>query len=491
MARQFLVESLVQVAAGAALGVVVALVGLDLLLALAPGDIPRLSNVGVNLRVLGVTLAVTAAVGVAFGMIPMLQSRRLDLQAALKGRSSTDAHGGRDGGRLRSALVVAELALAVVLTVGAGLLVKSFWQLYQVDPGFRAERVLKAEFSLPQSRYPADFSTWPDWPAHHRFVASLIREVSALPGVQSASVAASHPLASGFTNSFTVVGREAEAEDWPEIALRQVAPGYFRTMDVPVAQGRGFLDSDDAAAPRVMIVNAAAVRRFFPRGDAVGSRIRLYGLEWSIVGVVGDERFHGVAAEAPPAVYVSMGQAPITGAGSLLVRTGGDPAALARSVAAVMRRIDPGLAVFGLEPLDATLSQSLGQRRFTMLLLASFAGVAVLLAVVGVYGVLGYLVARRTPELGIRRALGAPQREVVGLVARQALVLAAAGIALGLVGAVAATRLMRGLVWGVSVADPLTYAAVAIALAAAAALASWLPALRAARVDPMVALRAE
>ena len=490
LARQFLVESLVLTLLGAALGVLVAYIGLDLLLALAPGDIPRLTTVRIDLRVLAVTLGVSTVVGVVFGMIPTIRARRFDLQTALKG-TGVGAMASRDRGRLRSALVVGELALAVVLTVGAGLLVKSFWELHQVDPGFRADGVLKAEFQLPGSRYPQDFARWPNWPAQHRFVGEVLRELEAVPGVEAAALAASHPLAAGFTNGFQVVGREAEAEAWPEISFRQVSPGYFRTLDVPLRDGRTFDDGDDGTAPLAMVINETSRRRFFPRGDALGQRIRLYGREWTVVGIVGDERIHGIAEAAPPAAYVSLAQAPLSGAGSVLVRTQGDPAALARPLTDAVRRVDPGLAVFAVEPLATTLSQSLGQRRFTMLLLTTFAGLAVLLAVVGVYGVLSYLVARRIPELGIRRALGAPQGHIVRLVVRQASRLAIMGLGIGLVGALAATRLLRGLVWGVSTVDPLTYGAVALVLAAAAVLASWLPARRAGRIDPMVALRSE
>ena len=490
LARQFLVESLVLTLLGAGLGVLLAYTGLDLLLALAPGDIPRLSAVRIDLRVLAFTLGVSTVVGIAFGMIPTLQARRFDLQAALKG-TGVAALANRDRGRLRAALVVGELALAVVLAVAAGLLVKSFWELHRVDPGFRAAGVLKAEFQLPDARYPQDFARWPDWPAQRRFVGQLLRELEALPGVEAAAIAASHPLAAGFTNGFQVVGREAEAEDWPEIAFRQVTPGYFGTMDVPLRDGRAFGAGDDVSAPLAMVINEASRRRFFPRGEALGQRIRLYNREWTIVGIVGDERIRGLAEAAPPAAYVPLAQAPLSGAGSVLVRSAGDPGALARPLADAVRRVDPGLAVFALEPLEVTLSQSLGQRRFTMLLLTTFAGLAVVLAVIGVYGVLSYLVAQRVPELGVRLALGAPQRAVVGLVVRQASGLALAGLGLGLLGALAATRLLRGLLWGVSTVDPFTYGAVILLLAAAAVVASWLPAARAARVDPLTALRSQ
>ena len=242
----------------AALGVAVANVGLSLLVGLAPADIPRIVDATVDARVLAVMLAVSILVGLVFGMVPTLQARHVDLQTALKGEGGHGGSAGRERRRLRSALVVAELALAVVLVIGAALLIKSFWQLQQVDPGFRADGVMKAEYQLPRSRYPADFSAWPDFSATHAFTRNLLAHMETLPEIESAAVSASHPLDQGFTNSFVVVGREAEARDWPEISVRTVTAGYFQTVGIPLVGGRFLDETDGTFEPSVAVINDAA-----------------------------------------------------------------------------------------------------------------------------------------------------------------------------------------------------------------------------------------
>ncbi|HSK75441.1 MAG TPA: ABC transporter permease [Thermoanaerobaculia bacterium] len=489
LVRQFLVEGALLTTAGVVLGLGIAFVGLDLLLALAPGGIPRLSEVGVNARVLGITLAVSALVALGIGLAPALQARRADLQAPLKEEAGRSATGNRS--RLRSFLVVAELALAVVLLVGAGLLLKSFWLLHRVDPGFHAGGVVKAELQLPASRYPRSFATWPNWREHQRFQDDLLARVRALPGVEAVAMAGNHPLDAGFTNSFYVVGRQEEARDWPEIAIRRVSSGYFPTLGLSRVRGRLLADSDGASAAPVLLVNEEAARRFFPGRDPIGQKIFFWGKEWSIVGIVSNERFLGITETAPPAVYAPLAQAPsVNGAGCLLVRTAGDPKALLPEVRAAIREVDPALAVFGAEPLEKTLADSVGQQRFTMLLLSVFAALALVLAIVGVYGVLSYMVAQRGPEMGIRRALGATENNVLRLIVFQGARLAGVGLALGIVGAFAATRFLQSLLFGVGATDPATFLAVPALVFAAALVASWFPALRATRADPMANLRA-
>jgi putative ABC transport system permease protein len=387
---------------------------------------------------------------------------------------------------------VTELALAVMLMIGAGLLVKSFWRLQQVDPGFQASGVLKAEYQLPASRYPRDFSQWPNWPAPRRFNDDLRNRVRALPGVQGVTMAGSHPLDAGYTSSIRVVGREAEAADWPEPSIRIVAPGYFETLGVPLVEGRRFGESDVVTATPVIVINQAARRRYFETQEPLEQQINLWGANRTVVGVVENERIHGVATEPPPAVYLPLGQVPsASGSHSLLVRATGDPVALAPVVRRVVRELDPALPLFGVEPLERTLANSVGQRRFTMLVLGLFAAVALLLAAVGVHGVLSYTVAQRTREIGIRMALGADLREVRRLVLGQGARLAAIGLGLGLLGALALSRLLSALLYGTGVDDPATYASVALALGAVALLATYLPARRATRVHPVEALRYE
>lgn len=491
LARQFLVESALLTIAGAGLGLLLAVLGLDLLLALAPAGIPRLEEVGLNPRVLGLTLALSVLVALTVGIIPIFQIRRTDLQATLKEEAGRGATADRSRSRLRSLLVITELALAVVLSVGAGLLLKSFWRLHQVDPGFQTAGVVKAEYQLPASRYPRSFATWPSWPEQHRFQTLLLSRVLALPGVESAALAGSHPLSAGFTNSFFVVGRREEARDWPEIAIRQVSPGYFPTLGVSLARGRLIGDGDGAPAPRAVLLNEEAARRFFAGRDPIGQKISFWRMEWTIVGIVSNERFLGLPKTPPPAVYAPLVQAPLMdGSGSLLVRGEGDPAALVQAVRDAIREVDPELAVFGEEPLETTLAESVGQQRFTMLLLLVFAGVALVLAIVGVYGVLSYMVVQRTAEMGIRMALGATQSYVVRLVVFQGTRLALLGLVLGLAGAFGLTRFLRSLLFDVKADDPLIFLTVLAFVFLAALLASWLPAQRATRADPMVILRA-
>jgi predicted permease len=490
IARQFLVESAVLTGLGAAAGVALAHAGLRVLIALAPADIPRLAAAGLDGRVLAFTAAVAAAVALGSGLVPLLQARRLDLQGALKARAGRGAAAGREGRRLRGALVVAEVALAVALVIGAGLLLRSFWALSGVDPGFRTEKVLKAEYQLPETRYPIDFSRWPDLPEIHGFHAELLRRVRALPGVEAAAIAGRHPLDPGFTNSFAVVGREAEAADWPEIRCRFVTPGYLETMGVPLVAGRAIAEGDVAGAPPVGVVNRAAAERYFEGRDPVGQELRFWGVTWRIVGVVGDERFHGLAEDSEPAIYAPILQAPQQGA-VLLARTAGDPRALAGPLRRIVHELDPQLALHGVEPLEETAAASIARPRFTAALLGLFGLVAILLALVGVHGVLSYTVAQRGPEVAVRMALGATRRDVVGLVVRDGAALAALGTALGLAGALAGSRLLASLVFGVTHHDAATFLGVAAAVMAAAGLASWLPARRAARAEAAAVLRGE
>jgi putative ABC transport system permease protein len=490
LARQFAVETTLITLIAAGLGVALAHVALVVLVAQAPADIPRLDGVGIDVRVLGLTAAVSILVGLTFGLVPTLQALRVDPQTTLKGEAGRSVTGGRGTARAREALVIAEMALAVVLVAGAGLLIRSVWELRQVDAGFSTAGVLKAEYQLPRSRYPVDFEAFPNFAEQHAFTRTLLERAATMPGVRRVAVAGNHPLDPGFTNSFSLVGRDGER--LPEISIRRVTGGYFETVGLGLRRGRLLTDADDPSAPPVAVVNEAAVERLLGDRDPLGARIAFWGAQRTIVGVVGGERFHGIAEAPPIAVYLPLWQAPsVNGAGVLLVNTARDPAAVAPEVRATIRGIDPGLAVFGLEPLDDTLARSIGERRFTMLLLAGFASMALFLAAIGVHGVLSYSVARRTPEIGIRMALGAEPGRVRRLIVREGLTLAAAGVVLGLIGSLVLTRLLQSLLYGVTPTDPATFALVALTLGGVALLACAAPVWKATQIDPIVALREE
>ena len=492
LARQFACEGLLLTLLAGAAGAGLAAYGVRALVALAPADVPRIAESAVNPRVLLVTLGIALASGFVFALVPLFQARRIDLQSAIK---SGPAHAGQAGAGLvqvRSLLVVGEFALAVMLVIGATLLIRSFARLERANPGFDASGVLKAEYQLPPDRYPVDFKRFPDFVEMHAFTHRLLADVSRLPGVRSAAVAGNHPIDPGFTNSFVIVGREAESRTFPEVSIRRVTPGYFPTMAVPLVRGRLFRDADSTRAPAVLLLNEAAARRFFAQRDPIGQQVAFWGTSRTIVGIVGDERFHGLAQEAPPAVYAPLDQVPSAdGAGVLLVKTEGNPAGLGPAVRGAIRRQDPGLAVFGLEPLGDTLARSVAERRFTMLVLGLLAGVALLLAAAGVHGVLSYTVGQRTRELGIRVALGARPSTLRRLVMLDGLALSAAGAALGVAGALVLTRLLRAMLFGITATDLSTFVAVPAGLCLIALLASYFPARRATRADPLAAIRAD
>jgi putative ABC transport system permease protein len=492
LTRQFAAEGLVLSCAAAIIGAGLAVFGVATLVSLAPADIPRIADAAVDLRVLVVTLAVALGAGFAFGMLPALQARRVNLQTSLKAEGG---HGGSAGGErtaVRSALVVLECALAVMLVIGATLLIKSFWRIQHVDAGFHAAGILKAEYQLPPSRYPVNFKVWPDFKEIHAFDHGLLRRAEALPGVEAAAIAGNHPLDPGFTNSFRIIGREAEAATQPEISIRRVSPGYFKTMGVPLVRGRLLADSDTTDGPQVVVINETAANRFFSQQDPIGKQISFWGNDRTIVGIVGNERFQGLSAAPPIAVYAPLDQnPPANGSGALLVRTAGDPAALAASIRAIVREQDPELAVFGLEPFAETVSRSIAERRFTTLVLGLLAFVALTLAAIGVHGVLSYTVTQRTREIGIRLALGAQSSGVLRLVVSQGMRLALLGTGLGLAAAFVLTRSLATLLFGVTPTDPVTFVAVPLALVITALAASYFPARRATRVEPVTALRAE
>jgi len=488
--RQLLTESLLLGLVGGAAGLLLAVWGSEALLALVPGRLPRAAEAALDGRVLGFTLAASLLTGILFGLAPALQASKPDLTAALKeGGRSVGA--GRRASRTRGALIVAQVATAFVLLVGAGLLVNSLLRLQRIEPGFDPERMLSFRVSLPPAKYsePQQIES---------FYQGLLTRVGALPGVTAVSATSALPL----SGQNSVVGFAVEGVPTPPqtpfphtSGLRVVRPGYFGTMGIRLLQGRDFDARDTLRSTPVTIINEALARRHFRNQNPIGRRINpSFGVDdrgilfREIIGVVGDVRHSSLREEAGPESYVAHAQAPFNTI-TVVARAGNDPRALTAAVRGEVRTLDPDLPVFAVRTLEEYLATAVAQPRFGALLLSIFAGVALLLTAVGLYGVISYGVEQRRHEIGVRMALGARARDVLGLVMRQGVALAAAGIGLGLVAAAALTRVMASFLFGVGATDPATFALIALLLGLVALAASYVPALRAARVDPLDALR--
>jgi putative ABC transport system permease protein len=485
VARQFLAESMVLGLGGGAGGVLLALWLTAALAARAEAGIPRLGDVSVDATTLGFTLLVSLVAGIGFGLIPALHAGRADLQAALKegGRSGTPG-----GNRTRGFLVAAQVALSLMLLVGAGLLLKSFARLQQVELGFDPERVLTARIALPEARYAT--------PAQQAaFFDALVARVGTLPGASAAGTVSWLPL-SGLRSAtdLWIEGRPIPPpEERPSAHIQAVTPDYFRAMGIPLREGRTFAATDGAEQPKAVIVSRSFAEQYLAGVPALGQRLSMpWGdtLRGTIVGVVGDVHHAGVDSLPRPTIYWAEAQWPWN-AMTLVVRTSGDPARLAPSVIAEIHALDPELPVADVRPMQAYLGDTLARRRFTMTLLAGFAATALALTAVGLYGVMAYSVVQRTRELGIRLALGASRQRVLQAELRRALAVVGAGVVGGLAGAAAFTRVLDALLFGVSTTDPVVFALIVALLAAVGLAASWIPARRATRVDPMVALRAD
>ncbi|HEX7315757.1 MAG TPA: ABC transporter permease [Pyrinomonadaceae bacterium] len=489
LARQLLVESVLLALAGGAAGLLLGWWGVDLLKGLLPAEFPRAAGIGVDPRVLGFTLLVSCATGIAFGLAPALQFTRPDLHGALK-ESARGSTGGASGGRLRSLLIVAEVALSLVLLVGAGLLFRSFLTLRAVELGFRPQSVLTFRLSPSGERFQANAQ-------FTNFYRDVAERVGTLPGVEAVGFINTLPLLKGPTSGIQFEGRAPLRRDQrPSVNYRSVSPDYFHAAGIPVVKGRVPDARDTENAPLVLAVNQALARRDFPDEDPIGKRIS-YGIGpdgqpiWKeIVGVVADVRSEEPGREPAPEIYASYLQDPFAGM-SYVVRTSVEPEGVVPGVREAVRAVDRAQPVADVRTMEQVVGESFAQPRFNSLLLGLFACMALLLAAAGIYGVMSYAVTQRTHEIGIRIALGARRGDVLRLVVGRGMALAAAGVGLGLVAAFALTRLMAGLLYGVSAADPATYAAVALLLTAVALLASYIPARRATKVDPMVALRYE
>jgi putative ABC transport system permease protein len=489
--RQLLTETALLALVGAALGLLLAVWGTQVLVAHLPADVvgffPGGVSVRLDARVLGFTAAVSMLTGLVCGAIPAIQVSRPDLTDVLK-------EGGRGGtwgirsNRLRSALVVAEVAGSVVLLVGAGLLLRSFLRLRDTDPGVDASKVLSMRVVLSSPRYQ-------EKAPRVAFFDEALGRIAALPGVESVGTINALPLAprQGGDTYFTIPGRPLEnANDRPVAQFRRVSDGYFRTMGIPVLGGRAFTVEEVRTNAPVVIINATMARHYFPDVDPVGQRlaIDIFGeiVESEIVGVVGDVRQFALEAEASEEMYVPTLAAAYT---NIVVRTSGDPHTYVSAVRGELLGVDADQPVANVKTMAEYVEESTGSRQLNLLLLGVFAGVALLLAAVGIYGVTAYSVTQRTHEIGIRMALGAGRRDVMRLVLRHGLVLAVAGVAVGLAAALALARVLESLLYGVSATDAVTFAGVSSLLAVVALAACYVPARRAARVDPLISLRHE
>jgi putative ABC transport system permease protein len=485
--RQFLTENLLLAAAGGAAGLLLSVWGIDLLRAFGPDNVPRLQDVTVDRWVLGWTALISLGSGILFGLAPAWHGTRLDLNFALKegGRSASESAGAR---RVRSFLVVSEVALALMLLIGAGLLIRSFITLQQVRPGFNSEQILTMQVRLPRAKYS-------ELPQVSNFYDRLLERVSTLPGVHSAAISSSLP-PNGLqvSDTFNVEGiLSADDAHSPLGSLLFSTPGYFKTLGVPVLQGRDFSDRDTPAGPRVVIINETLARKYFPHESPIGKRFKEGGSDrtvnpWmEIVGVVGDVKYEGLDLPTAPAYYIPFRQNPIRGM-NLVVSSSVAPSALTAAIRAEVRKIDPEIPVSRVSMMEKLLNESVAQPRFRTFLVGIFSAVAMLLAAIGIYGVVAYSVSQRTQEIGIRMALGARRSDVLRLVVRHGMRLTLAGVALGVLGALALTRLTANLLFGVGATDPVTFAAISILLICVALLACYIPARRASRLDPMVAL---
>jgi len=487
--RQLLTESLLLALLGGAAGLILSLFLTDLLIAISPADVPRLNEIKLDARVLGFTVGVVSLVGLLFGLAPALQASKTDLNEVLKdgGRSSTE---GRGRNRLRALLVVSEMALSLLLLVGAGLLIKSFVLLRDVHPGFDAKNVLTMRISLPGARYPEPKQI-------EQFYRELTERVKALPGVEAAGATVSLPLGgSNFSvgRSFIREGRPLTPAESQNADYFVATPDYFKTMRIPVKSGRGITEQDRTDAPPVVVVNESLARRFFPGEDPLGKRLTVWRDEKfarEIVGVVGDVKSDRLDAETDPQIYVPHAQDAGWGGLSLAVRTTVEPETLTAAVRGVVLSIDKNQPVHDIKTMDDVVAASVANNRLVVLLFGLFALFALLLATVGIYGVMSYMVAQRTHEIGIRMALGAQQADVLRLILKQGLALTLAGVGLGLAGALALSRLLESLLFGVSATDPVTFGGLSLLLTAVALAACYIPTRRAMKVDPMVALRNE
>ncbi|HKP86340.1 MAG TPA: ABC transporter permease [Blastocatellia bacterium] len=488
--RQLLTESMLLALLGGGFGILMAVWGIDALLALSPGNLPRIDEVNIDVAVIGFTFASSLLTGVIFGLAPAVQVSKTNLHEFLKEGARGSTGGGR-ANRVRSLLVVSEIALSLILLIGAGLMIRSFVRLMNVNPGFNPQNVLTMQIFLPQSKYSQDRD-------RTAFFKQVINRVEALPGVETAGAITHLPL-SGMEESgnFSIEGRDSEASAaaLTTADIRAISPNYFRTMGIPIMMGRDFTEADSEQSAPVAIISESMAARYFPGEDPIGKRIKrgsaVANYNWpTIVGVAADVKHSALEKQSRPHLYFPYLQSPF-GYMVIVARTSTNPESLATAASKAVWAVDKDQPVSNVKTMDHYLSEAVASRRFYMTLLGVFASVAMVLAAVGIYGVMSYSITQRTHEIGIRMALGAAERDVLKLVVGQAMLLAAVGVGIGMIASFALTRVLSSFLYGVTATDPLTFLAVSALLAGVALGACLVPARRAMKVDPMVALRYE
>ncbi|MFL6527782.1 MAG: ADOP family duplicated permease [Chthoniobacterales bacterium] len=488
LTKQLLVESVLLSLIGGVVGLGLAYVGLHVLTSFIPQDLAQADTITIDAKVLGFTLLIAVVTGLVFGLAPASQATHLNLNDTLK-ESGRDAGAGARGKRLRSSLVVAEVAVSFILLIGAGLLINSFMHLRNLDPGFRADHLLTMKVDLSEVKYP-------NREKRITFFEEVLRRVRELPGMQSAAVASNLPLTyNGDSMSIGVEGiPDPPPDQQPDIIYRAVGPGYFGTMGIQVMRGRDFTDQDTADTRYVIVISEKTAQHYWPGQDPIGKRIKpgssTADAPWrEVVGVVKDVRQNDFVAEPKMQMYYSYRQLRDLAPNALVVRTSVDPLSVALPVRNAIWSVDKDQPVADIDSMEHIVAGAVARQRFSMLLLAIFAGLALVLAAVGIYGVMSYSVAQQTREIGIRMALGAKRSDVLKMTVKQGLKLVGFGLAIGLVVAFVLTRVMATLLFGISATDPITFVSISLVLMAVALLASYIPALRATKVDPMIALR--
>ncbi|HMJ06366.1 MAG TPA: ABC transporter permease [Chthoniobacterales bacterium] len=488
LTKQLLAESVLLSLLGAAVGLVFAAAGLRILMRFIPENVAQFDVIGIDAKVLVFTVLIALVTGLVFGLAPASQASRFNLNDTLK-EGGRDASAGARGNRIRSVLVIAEVAVSLILLIGAGLLINSFLHLQNLDPGFRADHLLTMKIPLSDVKYPASTQ-------RAAFFDEVVRRITPLPGVRAVAIAGNLPLTyNGDSMPIGVEGiPDPPPDQHPDVIYRAVGAGYFNTMGIPFVRGRDFTDQDTSESTMTVIVSEKTAQHYWPGADPIGKRLKAGSTTaegpWrTVIGVVKDVRQNDFIAQPKMQMYMTYRQLQSLRPNALIVRTAVDPSSLATAVRNQIWAIDKDQPVSDIRTMDEIVAEAVARQRFSMLLLGVFAVLALVLAAVGIYGVMSYTVAQRTREIGIRMALGAQRSDVLKMTIGQGLRLVLTGLTVGLIAALLLTRVMASLLFGVSATDPLTFAAIACILLAVALIASYIPALRAMRVDPMVALR--